>query len=104
METLCCITKICADINDSLSVDKVNEFIQVCREKVPKDKDGKGNFFMEQSRNCVQNFTSVLSSDVDEIDQEQAVEAIKDSTEAPSAKVCSPTKLNRLRNSSISLC
>ena len=103
METLCCITKLCADINDSLRADKVNEFIQVCREKVPKDKDGKGNFFMEQYRNSVQNFTSVLSSDVDEINQEQAVEAIIESTETPSAKVCSPTKLNRLRDSSIRL-
>ena len=104
MEILCCITKLCAAINDSFRADKVNEFIQVCREKVPKDKDERNKFFIEQYRNSVQNFTSVLSSDVDEINQEQAVEAIIESTETPSAKVCSPTKLNRLRNSSISLC
>lgn len=81
METLCCITKVCADISGNLSADKVNEFIRVCRETVPKDKDGRDNFFMEQYRNSVQNFTSVLLSDADDIDEEQAVEALIDSTE-----------------------
>ena len=80
METLCCITNLCADINGNLSADKANEFIRVCRETVPKDKDGRDNFFMEQYRNSVQNFSSVLTSDADEIDEEQAIEALVVST------------------------
>jgi len=63
METLSCITNLCADINGSLSADKVNVFIRVCRETDPKEKYGRDNFFMEQYRNSVQNFTSVLTSD-----------------------------------------
>jgi hypothetical protein len=81
METLSCITNLCADINGSLSADKVNVFIRVCRETVPKDKDGRDNFFMEQYRNSVQNFTSVLTSDADDINEEQAIEALVVSTE-----------------------
>lgn len=81
METLCCITNLCADINGNLSADKANDFIRVCRETVPKDKDGRDNFFMEQYRNSVQNFTSVLTSDADDIDEEQAIEALVVSSE-----------------------
>ena len=46
METLSCITNLCADINGSLSADKVNVFIRVCRETEPKEKYGRDNFFM----------------------------------------------------------
>jgi hypothetical protein len=81
METLCCITNLVADVNGNLSADKANDFIRVCRDTVPKDKDGRDIFFMEQYRKSVQNFTSVLTSDADDIDEEQAIEALVVSTE-----------------------
>jgi len=68
-------------MNGNLSADKANEFIRVSRDTVPKDKDGRDIFFMEEYRKSVQNFSSVLSSDEEDFDEEDYIEFMINSTE-----------------------
>ena len=72
MKILCCITRHCNDENGRLSADMANEFIRECRDVIPKDKDGRDIYFMEQYRMSVQNFNTVLVTDDDDDNNEEA--------------------------------
>jgi len=61
VETVSCITKLCTDMNGNLSADKANEFIQVCHDTVPKDKD-EGTFFAVVASLTAPEVVSSLSS------------------------------------------